>query len=221
MFFEILLLSLHRIKVTTMQEIFKDVRGYEGFYEISNLGSVRSTSYKGTRILKPSKTKSGYLNVLLCVNQVKIHKLVHRLVAEAFLENRNNLEQVNHINGNKEDNSAENLEWCTPAHNNQHAYNNNLLSRYEDRPEAKLTKEKVLQIPDLIRQGATTDDLKNIFNVSRRCIDNIFEGKNWTGLGIDFTKLKPYRKIRNKPSRYQLGNTVLNSCSKEQSQCNA
>lgn len=204
-----------------MQEIFKWVKGYEGYYEVSNKGKVRSTSYKGTRILRPSKTKRGYLNVVFCVNQVKVHKLVHRLVAEAFLVNPNNLEQVNHISGNKEDNSVENLEWCTQEYNNIHAYNTNLLSRYEDRPEAKLTKEKVLQIPELIKQGATTDDLKNIFKVSRRCIDNIFEGKNWTGLGVDFTKLKPCRKIRNKPSRYQLGNTVLNSSYKEQSQCNA
>lgn len=204
-----------------MREIFKDVKGYEGFYEVSNFGRVRSTSYKGVRILKPAKTKSGYLNVIFCVKQNKVHKLVHRLVAEAFLDNKENLEQVNHINGNKEDNFVDNLEWCTIKYNNQHAYNNNLLNRYEDRPEAKLTREKVLQIPELIKQGATTDDLKNLFNVSRRCIDNIFEGKNWAGLGVDFTKLKPCRKIKNKPSKYQLGNTVLNSSNKEQSQCNA
>ena len=204
-----------------MQEIFKWVKGYEGYYEVSNKGRIRSTSYKGTRILRPSKTKRGYLNVIFCVNQVKVHKLVHRLVAETFLGNPNNLGQVNHINGNKEDNSVENLEWCTQEYNNFHAYNTNLLNRYEDRPEAKLTKELVLQIPELIKQGATTDDLKNLFQVSRRCIDNIFEGKNWTGLGIDFTKLKPCRKLRNKPSKFQMGNTVLNSSNNIQSQCNA
>ena len=198
-----------------MQEVFKQVKGYEGFYEVSNLGNVRSTSYKGIRILRPSKTRNGYLNVLFCVKQVKIHKLVHRLVAEAFLENPNGYEQVNHKNGIKTDNTIDNLEWCTAEYNNEHAYNNNLLNRYEDRPEAKLTREKVLQIPDLIKRGATTDDLKNYFNVSRRCIDNIFEGKNWTGLGVDFTKLKPCRKIKNKVSKFQLDNTVLNLGTKE------
>lgn len=194
-----------------MNEIFKDVKGYEGYYEVSNLGNVRSTSYKGVRILKPAKLKNGYLNVIFCIKQNKVHKLVHRLVAETFLSNPNNFEQVNHKNGNKEDNRVTNLEWCTQEYNNVHAYNTNLLNRYENRPAAKLTKNKVLQIPKLIKQGATTDDLKNIFNVSRRCIDNIFEGKNWTGLGIDFTKLKPCRKIRNKPSKFQMDNTVLNS----------
>lgn len=192
-----------------MKEIFKDVKGYEGFYEVSNLGRVRSTSYKGIKILKPAKTKNGYLNVVFCIKQKKVHKLIHRLVAGAFIPNPNGLEQVNHKNGNKSDNSVNNLEWCTQEYNNYHAYNNNLLNRYEDRPEAKLTKQKVLQIPDLIKQGATTDDLKNLFKVSRRCIDNIFEGKAWNGLGIDFTKLKPCRKIKNQPSKFQLGNTVL------------
>lgn len=192
------------------EEIFKWVQGYEGYYEISSKGNVRSTSYKGSRILKPAKTRNGYLNVVFCIKQRKEHKLIHRLVAEAFLPNDLHLEQVNHINGNKEDNRVLNLEWCTQEYNNQHAYKNNLLSRYENRPAAKLTKEKVLSIPKLIEQGATTDDLKVLFNVSRRCIDNIFEGKNWAGLGVDFTKLKPCKKIRNKPSLFNQGNTVLN-----------
>ena len=203
-----------------MEEIFKDVKGYEGYYEVSNLGRVRSTSYKGTRILKPS-LKSRYKIVVFCINQIKVHKLVHRLVAEAFIPNPNNYSIVNHIDGNRKNNEVSNLEWCTPLYNTQHAKSHNLLNRYEDRPTAKLTKEKVLLIPELINLGATTDDLKNLFNVSRRCIDNIFEGKNWTDLGIDFTKLKPCRKIRNIPSRFQMDNIVLTSDNKIQKQCNA
>ena len=203
-----------------MEEIFKDVKGYEGYYEVSNLGRVRSTSYKGTRILKPS-LKIRYKIVVFCINQIKVHKLVHRLVAEAFIPNPNNYSIVNHIDGNRKNNEVSNLEWCTPLYNTQHAKSHNLLNRYEDRPAAKLTKEKVLLIPELINLGATTDDLKNLFNVSRRCIDNIFEGKNWTDLGIDFTKLKPCRKIRNIPSRFQMDNIVLTSDNKIQKQCNA
>lgn len=189
-------------------EVFKQVKGYEGYYEVSNLGNVRSTSYKGTKILKPAGKR--YLQVVFCVNQKKEHKSVHRLVAEAFIPNPDNLPQVNHKDGNTKNNNLSNLEWATQEENNLHAYNSNLLSRYEDRPAAKLTKDKVLAIPHYIEEGATTDDLAKMFKVSRRCIDNIFEGKNWTGLGIDFTKLKPNKKIRNKPSKFNLDNTVLN-----------
>lgn len=64
-------------------------------------------------------------------------------------------------------------------------------------------------IPEYIKQGATIDDLASLFKVSRRCINNIFEGKNWTGLGIDFTTFRPNKKDKNKPSSFYLGNTVL------------
>ena len=102
-------------------EIFKDVKGYEGYYEISNLGRVRSTSYKGKRILKPAITKNGYLNVIFCVNQKKEHKFIHRLVAEAFIPNPNNLETVDHIDNCKEHNYVGNLQWLTREDNTSKA----------------------------------------------------------------------------------------------------
>ena len=193
-------------------EIYRKVNGYEDYYEISNAGNVRSTSYKGVKILKPSKTKNGYLNVVLCVNQVKTHKLLHRLVAEHFIENEGNLPVVNHKDCNKLNNHYSNLEWTSVEFNNEHARLNNRLQRYEDRPASKMTVDGVLKIPKLIELGATTDDLKNYFGVSRRCIDNIFEGKNWAGLGIDFTRLKPNRKIIGVPSRFiiNMDNTEVN-----------
>lgn len=187
-----------------MTEIYKPINGYENYYEVSNFGNIRSTSYKGVKILKPAKTKNGYLNVILCVNQIKIHKLIHRLVAEHFIENKENMPVVNHIDCNKLNNSVENLEWTSVEYNNIHAKENNRLQRYSDRPASKLTIVGVLDIPRLISIGATTDDLAAYFNVSRRCIDNIFEGKNWTGLGVDFTKIKPNRKIFGIPSKFKI-----------------
>ena len=102
-------------------EIFKDVKGYEGYYEISNLGRVRSTSYKGVKILKPFITKKGYLNVIFCVKRKTEHKLIHRLVAEAFIPNVNNYSTVNHKDENKLNNCVENLEWLSVEDNNRYS----------------------------------------------------------------------------------------------------
>lgn len=103
-------------------EIFKDVKGYEGYYEISNLGRVRSTSYKGVKILKPFITKKGYLNVIFCVKRKTEHKLIHRLVAEAFIPNPNNLPEVNHKNRDTSDNTVNNLEWVSKQENIDHLH---------------------------------------------------------------------------------------------------
>lgn len=172
-------------------EVFKEVKGYEGYYEISNLGNVRSTSYKGIRILKPSITRNGYLNVIFCINQVKEHKLVHRLVAEAFLDNPLNLATVNHKDENKLNNNVDNLEWSSVEDN----------IRYSN--DKMLTKEKVLEIPNMIELGYSQMDIANSFNVSRRAVQFILQGKHWNNLGIDFTKFKCKRKKRNAPLMVQ------------------
>lgn len=96
-------------------EIWKDIDGYGGKYQVSNLGRVRST-YAGTKhrivILKPMAQKNGYLYVMLWQNNKKKHKLIHRLVALSFIENPNNYSEVNHKDENKENNNMDNLEWC-------------------------------------------------------------------------------------------------------------
>lgn len=101
-------------------EIWKDIRGYEGLYQVSNGGRVRSLPRKGvrtSRILIPGKHKKGYLYVGLTCNGVrKMHK-VHRLVAEAFIPNPHNYPQVNHLDEVKTSNNAANLEWCTNEYN--------------------------------------------------------------------------------------------------------
>lgn len=106
-------------------EIWKDIKGYEGLYQISNLGRVKSLPRNGTileeRILKQSLTKRKYLTVILCKNNLIKNKQVHRLVAENFIPNIHNKPIINHINGIKTDNRVENLEWCTYSENNFHA----------------------------------------------------------------------------------------------------
>lgn len=119
-----------------MLEIWKNIKGYEGVYQVSNLGNVRrinnyieqnkgATRYKRLieyKILKFNYDKQKYLLVHLCVNGVRKCKKVHRLVAEAFIENTNNKPYVNHKDGNKQNNNVDNLEWVTPSENNIHAY---------------------------------------------------------------------------------------------------
>lgn len=101
-------------------EIWKPKKDYEGLYEVSNFGNVMSLNYRGTgksKLLKPNKNKKGYLHVSLCKNGKLKTFRVNRLVAETFIPNPDNLPQVNHKDENKENNSVENLEWCTPKYN--------------------------------------------------------------------------------------------------------
>ena len=106
-----------------MNEIWEDIEGYEGLYRVSNLGRVKSLKRNTAkeRIMCNRKDKYGYLYVGLCKNgNIKYHK-IHRLVAKAFIPNPNNLPQVNHIDGKKENNTVKNLEWCDASYNQIHA----------------------------------------------------------------------------------------------------
>lgn len=129
-----------------MEEIWKDIKGYEGYYQVSNLGRVKRLDkiikqrgrygqlldcfHKG-RIKSTHIDKYGYTRVDLYKNSKCIVKQVHRLVAIAFIPNIENKPEVNHIDGNKQNNNINNLEWCTRTENERHAYKTGLKkSRY-------------------------------------------------------------------------------------------
>ena len=118
-------------------EIWKEIKGFKGFYLISNKGRVKSTkrevlrydgrkNYIKERILKPKKAGAGYLQVTLSNNSLNNYAYIHRLVAEYFVEKAENKTDVNHISGIKKDNTASNLEWCTKSENSIHSYTNKL-----------------------------------------------------------------------------------------------
>lgn len=99
-------------------EIWKDIAGYEGLYQISNYGNIRNS--KG-RLLKYYENHKGYYKVGLNKNGKNSKFRVHRLVAQMFIPNPHEYPQVNHIDGNKQNNNVTNLEWCTNTENQIHA----------------------------------------------------------------------------------------------------
>ena len=99
---------------------WKDIPGYEGLYQVSNIGEVKSLNYKRTgksHLLKQAKDRDGYFKVILVKDKKHKNKSVHRLVAETFLDNPGNLPQVNHKDENPGNNLVTNLEWCTAKYN--------------------------------------------------------------------------------------------------------
>lgn len=175
-----------------MIEIWRDVVGYDGKYQVSNFGRVKSFRYKTVppRILKAISNGTGYLRVCLCRNGKSKSAYVHRLVAEAFIPNPDGKPQINHINGIKTDNRAENLEWCTRSENTQHALRTGLRGYGEKHPRAKLTNEQARHIRDN-PDGLTQRKLADKFGVDRTTISAIQRGKYYCDVGGKIRKPKP------------------------------
>jgi hypothetical protein len=134
-------------------EIWKDIYGFKGLYQISNTGKVKAL-YKeringrgGIRIypekiMKPSTTHRGYLLAVLCKKGKMYYFLVHRLVAKAFVANPKRKKEVNHKDGNKLNNNDWNLEWNTRKENAKHAYDTGLFNNKRDLKTGKYLKNE-------------------------------------------------------------------------------
>ncbi|WP_455923273.1 NUMOD4 domain-containing protein [Pseudomonas putida] len=175
-----------------MHEIWKQVLGYEDYYEVSNLGRVRSLDRHTTdrigrpfvrygKILFLNTEHNGYRSVRLCVETKHRTFKVHRLVAFAFLPSPDEGDQINHINGVKDDNRPENLEWVTAAGNAQHAFANGLGrdSQGAANTRAVLTEDDVRTIRLLSADGQTTASIARHYQVSETAIRSIIRRRNW------------------------------------------
>jgi hypothetical protein len=177
-----------------VREVFLDIQGYEGLYQISNFGRVKVLTrtvfvegkkpfVKEGKILNGSKTIDGYLYFALYKDVKRSLFKAHRLVATHFIENPENKPCVNHINGIKEDNSVPNLEWCTSKENAIHAFKTGLRINPKGAEHgcSKLNDQKVLEIKSKYQSGGISyKKLAVQYGVSRSVIYNIMKGNVWT-----------------------------------------
>ena len=160
-------------------EIWRDIAGYEK-YQVSNYGKVRSLDYNHTGQIKELVqrcNRGGYMYVNLYNQGRRKTHMIHRLVAEAFLENPDQLPVINHIDCNKLNNHVSNLEFCTISQNTKHAYDNGLLNTEESRRKAaEANRKKVL----CLTTGKTFDSIQeasSFYGVSHQTISACCKGK--------------------------------------------
>lgn len=169
---------LYLVGIFIMQEIWKDIIGYYGVYKINNFGEIKSLermkwNHSKKQLIQERIMKQymsvGYYKVDLSLNDKRERYFVHRLLAQAFINNPNNKLQVNHINGIKTDNRLENLEWVSPSENVRHAFNIGLI---------KINAKRILQMDfngNIIREWESTKIAgQNGFRIS--CINKAITG---------------------------------------------
>ena len=177
-----------------MEEIWKDVKGFEGLYSISNFGKVKSME----RFVKNGKDKqrlqkehevktyinwnrNGYVYCNLYKDNKAYPKKVHRLIAEAFILNPDNLPQVNHKDGNKQNNCVDNLEWVTDVQNKKHGWDNKLYTA-----DHRKQKIKCIQTGEIFESVVKCSE---IMNIDRRSIFRQLKGEKEYVKGYSFIRI--------------------------------
>lgn len=146
----------------------KDIQGYEGLYAITSCGKV--WSYKTKKFLKPRQTKRGYLQVMLYKNSKGKNYYIHRLVAIAFIDNPNNLLQVNHKDEDKTHNWINNLEWITHKENNNYGTHNERMGKTHRKPIYCIELDKIFDCQSFVCKelGINPGQLSGVLNGTTR-----------------------------------------------------
>lgn len=170
-----------------MNEEWRDIEGYEGFYQVSNLGRVRSLTRPIHNYMKPGKVLAqhdnghSYVSVgLHKPGMVNKHAYVHRLVAKAFIPNPDNLPEVNHKDFNKKNNTVENLEWVTSSDNKYHfrrSYRGNIAEDHRKKTLTKKTMQLIKEYKDVIisdyRKGCSIEEIRKKTGLGRDFVTDI------------------------------------------------
>ncbi len=164
--------------------MFKDISNYQDEYSISDTGEVLR---KDSGLILKHRLRAGYPSVTLCKNNIKKDAHIHRLVAETFIPNPNNLPCVNHMDGNKQNNKSSNLEWCTHKENSIHAVKLGLISKntcIKRNPSARhITLEQAQEIRKQYIKGSRTYGsraLGRAYNIPHTAILLIISNKTYT-----------------------------------------
>ena len=200
-----------------MEEEWKDIEGYEGLYQVSNFGNVKSLNYlhtKQPKLLSIKASNKGYVRVGLNKKGLRKTKQVHILVAKAFIPNPENKPEVNHKDGNKSNNRVDNLEWNTHSENIQHSWDNGLQYATDKMRKAGYEMCKKMSIPiiqytlngEFVREWNSTADIQRELNIYRSNISMCCKGKKKSSHGYMWRyktenyplKINKYKKERKK-----------------------
>lgn len=180
-----------------MKEVWKDIEGYEGLYQISNFGNVKSLDRKVNaknnkkRLIKGTFLKLRFNNrnyniVSLYKNNIQEVRFIHRLVAETFIPNPENKPEVNHIDGDKQNNKIDNLEWCTRTENNKHAWKTGLNKVSDNQKKAaaqsakKRFSKKIIQYDlkgNFIKEWDSMSEAQRQLNIWHESIGKCCKGE--------------------------------------------
>ena len=162
-----------------MNEIWKDIVGYEGLYQISNLGRVKSLKFGKEKIMNSLKNSNGYLSICLSKGGIQKRYFIHRLVALVFIPNPDNKPCVDHINGIRTDNRVNNLRWCTNKENQNFplARKNNSIAHINHPKKSKAVLQIDKVTGKIIKEYLSTMEAARQLGIDQSSISKCCNGK--------------------------------------------